>query len=156
MLFRSRENVYDARRRLVGVVSNDGSENAAFGYDDFGRATSASNAAASYAYALHRGGIATNEAAVVGTNGFALVRSVDAFGRLGGRGVAGGSIQTISYTAENRVGAVSDPSSSTTYAYGADGSDAGYTLSLPGGATVTRLVGRDLYRPELEIGRAHV
>ena len=144
-----RENVYDARRRLVGVVSNDGSENAAFGYDDFGRATSASNAVASYAYALHRGGIATNETAVVGTNGFALVRSVDAFGRLGGRGIAGDGIQTISYTAENRVGAVSDPSSSTTYAYGADGSDAGYTLSLPGGATVTRLVGRDLYRPEL-------
>ena len=146
-----RENVYDARRRLVGVVSSDGSEDAAFGYDDFGRMTSASNAAATFAYALHRGGIATNETAVVGTNEFAVERSVDAFGRLGGRGVAGGGFQTISYTEANDVETIADSSSATVYAYGAYGLEAGYSLSVYGGATVTRLVGRDAYRPELVV-----
>ncbi len=144
-----RESVYDERRRLVGVVSNDGSENAAFGYDDFNRITSASNASASYIYALHRGGTVTNEFVTVGTNEFAFERSVDASGRLGGRGVVGNDFQTISYAEASRISAIVDPLSAATYAYGTDGSDAGYSLSLSGGATVTRQVGRDAYRPEL-------
>ena len=144
-----RESVYDERRRLVGMVSNDGSENAAFGYDDFDRMAYASNAVASYVYALHRGGTATNEFVTVGTNEFAVERSVDASGRLGGRGLAGNGFQTISYIVANRISAIVDPLSAATYAYGADGSDAGYSLSFSGGATVTRQVVRDAFRPEL-------
>ena len=144
-----KENVYDAKRQLVGVVSNDGSENAAFEYDDFGRMTAASNAVSSVAYSHCRNGIATNELVVVGTNLFAVERSVDAYGRIDGRGVLGGSFQEISYTAENRVGNVSAAGAAVAYAYADDGAEAGYSVSLSGGATVTRQVVRDEYRPDL-------
>ena len=103
-----RENVYDSRRRLVGVISNDGSENAAFEYDDFGRVTAASNAAAFAEYALHRNGTATNEIVSVGTNSFEIVRTIDVFGRLDGRGVEGSEFQGIFYDDAGRISSITD------------------------------------------------
>ena len=144
-----RQNTYDERRRLVGVASNDGSENAAFGYDDFDRMTCASNTASATSYLRHRGGTATNEMVSVGTNLFAIERSVDAFGRLSGRGVAGWSSQELSYTAENRVGGVSSDGATVTYAYADDGSESGCSVVLSGGAAVVRQTVHDAYQPNL-------
>ena len=144
-----RENVYDDRRQLVGVVSNDGSENAAFEYDDFGRMTAASNAVSYTVSMLHRNGTATNELVTVGTNSFEIGRTVDMFGRQDGRGVVGSEFQWISYDGIGRVGSITDQTAVVTYAYSEDGMEAGYTVSLAAGANVTRQVLRDAYRPDL-------
>ena len=144
-----KENVYDAKRQLVGVVSNDGSENAAFEYDDFGRMTAASNAASYTASMLHRNGTATNEVVSVGTNSFEIGRTVDMFGRQDGRGVAGREFQWISYDGIGRVGSITGQTAVVTYAYSEDGMDAGYAVSLAAGANVVRHVSRDTYRPGL-------
>ena len=144
-----RENVYDAKRQLVGVVSNDGSENAAFEYDDFGRMTAASNAVAYTTSVLHRNGTATNEVVSIGTNSFEIGRTVDMFGRQDGRGVVGSEFQCISYDGIGRVGSIADQTATVTYAYSEDGMEAGYAISLSAGANVVRQVSRDVYRPDL-------
>ena len=143
------ENIYDERRRLVGTVSNDGSENAAYGYDEFGQLTSASNAESVIAYARHRGGTATNECVQIGTNAVVFVRAVDEFGRLAGGGREGASQQTIGYATANRPATVSDPTLTVTYVYTPDGYDAGGSSVFSGGAAIRREVYRDLYRPNL-------
>ena len=142
------QNVYDASRRLVGTISSDGAGDAAFAYDAFGKMTAASNDVAQYAYARHRGGIVTNETVHVGGGAHLLVRTVDGFGRLAGRGVFGQEAQAISYDDRGRVAAVSNGEVGVAYVYGEDGTDAGYVLSVSGGTTVERRVVRDVYRPE--------
>ena len=81
---------YDAARRLAAVVSSDGKADAAFSYDEFGRVSSMSNAFAACTYLRSDGGVATNETVSVGTNVWTYARTVDAFGRVSGRGVPGG------------------------------------------------------------------
>ena len=140
-------NVYDEKRQLVGMVSSGGAGDAAFAYDAFGKMTAASNGVARYVYARHRGGIVTNEWADLDED-VQIVRTVDGFGRLSGRGVSDQDLQSIAYDGQGRVAAVSSGAAVATYAYGAGGVDAGYTLSLNGGATIERRIVRDAYRPE--------
>ena len=140
-------NVYDEKRQLVGTATGDGAGDAAFAYDAFGKMTAASNGVAQYVYARHRGGIVTNE--WVDLDGdVQIVRMVDDFGRLAGRGVSASDLQAIAYDGQGRVAAVSSAAAVATYAYGAGGVDAGYALALNGGATIERCVVRDAYRPE--------
>ena len=138
---------YDAQRRLVGTTSNDGAQDAAFAYDEFSRMVSASNAVAQSAYTLHRGGIATNEVVTIGTNTYELTRTLDAYGRLVGRGLGIGG-ETIAYDARNRIDTVSSPLFTLVHDYTADGYDAGCTLTL-GSTTFRRQLTRDIYRPGL-------
>lgn len=140
-------NVYDAKRQLIGTESSGGACNTGFEYDAFGKMTAASNGVARYAYARHRGGIVTNETAHLDGD-IQIVRTVDGFGRLAGRGVAAADLQAISYDGQGRVAAVSSGAATVTYAYGAGGVDAGYVIALNGGATIERRVVRDAYRPE--------
>ena len=140
-------NAYDEKRQLVGTVSSDGAGDAGFAYDGFGKMTAASNGVARYAYARHRGGVVTNEWGDLDRD-VQIVRTVDGFGRLSGRGVSGQDQQAISYDGQGRVAAVSSSAAVVAYAYGEGGADAGYTLALNGGATVERRVVRDAHRPE--------
>ena len=140
---------YDAARRLVGIVSSDGKADAAFGHDEFGRVTMASNAVASCVCLRSDGGVATNETVTVGTNVLTYVRAVDAFGRVCGRGIPGERWQSISYDGRGRVAAVSNEVASVLYAYDDDGWDAGCTTTLAGGTVVRRQVVRDPFRREL-------
>ena len=151
-----RENVYDSRRRLVGVTSNDGSENAAFEYDDFGRVTASSNAAAFAEYALHRNGTSTNELVSVGTNSFEIVRTIDVLGRLDGRGVEGSEFQGIFYDDAGRISSITDQTATATYAYSEDGMEVGCAISFAAGSSVVRQVVRDLYRPDLVVAVSNV
>ena len=140
-------NVYDEKRQIVSTVSSDDAGNATFAYDVFGKMTAASNDVAAYVYSRHRGGIVTNE--MVHLDGdIQIVRTVDEFGRLSGRGVYGQDLQAIAYDGQGRVAAVSSGAAVATYAYGAGGVDGGYTLALNGGATIERRVVRDAYRSE--------
>ena len=140
-------NAYDEKRQLIGTESNGGAGDAGFEYDAFGKMTAASNGVAAYAYARHRGGIVTNE--WVDLDGdVQIVRTVDGFGRLSGRGVYGQDSQAIAYDGQGRVAAVSSGAAVATYAYGAGGVDAGYVIALNDGATVEHRVVRDAYRSE--------
>lgn len=139
---------YDAQRRLIEQTSNDGRQDAAFEYDEFSRMTAVSNGVAQIGYALHRGGIATNETVEIGEGEYELTRSVDEFGRIAGRGLVGGERTTIAYTAANRVESVTSAAVGVTYLYTADGQDAGYLLTT-GGTTMRREVTRDAYRKAL-------
>ena len=144
-----RTNIYDSRRNLVCRTVADGAHDAVFRYDAFGRTVSESNVAARIVYQRAAGGTATNEATTVDGVERVFVRSLDAFGRVAGRGFAGETPQIVSYTPEGRIGSVTTPQATAVYAYDVDGSEAGYTLTLAGGATFTRTVRRDVYRPGL-------
>ena len=139
---------YDAARRLAAVVSSDGKADAAFSYDEFGRVSSMSNAFAACTYLRSDGGVATNETVSVGTNVWTYARTVDAFGRVSGRGVPGVRWQSISYDGRGRIAALSNEVASVTYAYAADGWDEGCTTTLTGGTVVRRQVVRDAFRRE--------
>ena len=144
------ENVYDARRQVIGTVSCDGSADAAFAHDAGGRLVAASNAAASVALSLSDGGAATNEAWTVGGASAALVRTFDPQGRLASLLIPGrGYGLAFAYDADGRLASVSSAVAAVTYAYTPDGLDAGYTLTLADGATFTRAVTRDPFRREL-------
>ena len=141
-------NVYDEKRQLVGTVSSGGACNTGFEYDGFGKMTLAANNNTQYEYLRHRGGIVTNETVWMSGATRMLMRTVDGFGRLSGRGVSASDLQAISYDGQGRVAAVSSGAEVATCAYGAGGVDGGYTLALDGGATIERRVVRDAYRPE--------
>ena len=144
-------SAYDASRRLVGVTSSDGKGDAAFGYDEFGRMSSASNAVAAYAYTRNAGGVATGETATVGTNVFAYARAVDEFGRVCGRGIPGVRWQTISYDGRGRVASLSNDVASIVYSYSEDGEDEGWVTTLSGGTVVRRQVVRDAFRRDIVV-----
>ena len=144
-------SAYDASRRLVGVTSSDGKGDAVFGYDEFGRMSSASNAVAAYAYTRNADGVATGETATVGTNVFAYARTVDEFGRVCGRGIPGARWQTISYDGRGRVASLSNDVASIVYSYSEDGQDEGYVTTLPSGAVVRRQVVRDAFRRNIVV-----
>ena len=139
---------YDASRRVSALQSSDGKADASFSYDEFGRTSAASNAAAEYAYSRACGGVATNETMSVGTNEAVYVRALDQYGRVCGRGFSGGLWQTVEYDGRGRVSAVSNAAASVRYSYSAEGLDIGCVVTLPGGVTVSRQVTRDVFRPE--------
>ena len=143
-----KECEYDAQRRLIGQTSSDGKQTAVFEYDEFSRMTFAANAAMQFGYVLDRGGIATSEVVMFEGGGYGLERSVDAFGRIDGRGLSDGEWSSIAYTAANRVESVASAAVEVTYLYTDDGQDAGYQLTT-GGTTVRREVTRDACRRAL-------
>ena len=137
---------YDAQRRRVAMTSSDGSADAGFAYDVWGRKIAESNDVFIASYLLAQNGRATNEVLAAAGTSHVFVRTLDDFGRVAGRGFTDGTFQVISYTPENRMAAVATPDVSVTYAYGADGNEAGYTVAVAGGATIQRVVVRDPYR----------
>lgn len=146
-------NVYDAKRRSIGRLSSDGSDDAAFVRDAYGRLVSSSNGNASVAFALVAGGVATNEAWTVGGESATLMRTLDAQGRPASLALSGGGhTQSLAYDADGRLAAVSNGEAVVTYAYTPDGRDAGYTLTLADGTAFTRAVVRDPYRRDLVAG----
>ena len=141
-----RSSGFDARRRRVTATSSDGSADAGFAYDVLGRKIAESNNVFAASYLLARNGLVTNESLAVSGTLHTFVRMLDNLGRVAERGFAGGTLQMISYTPENRIAAVATPEVSVTYAYGADGHETGYTVAVAGGATIQRVVARDPYR----------
>ena len=151
-----KENVYDAQRKVVGCRSSDGTGDAAFAHDDFGRLVLSSNGIATATRILADNGTATNEAWAVGGESATLVRELDERGRLValvGRddapSLSAASAQRYTYDTDGRLAAVSNAEAVVTYAYAPDGRDAGYTLTLANGTAFTRTVVRDPFRRDL-------
>ena len=147
--FKVRGCVYDARRNLVCRTVADGAHEAVFRYDAFGRVTCESNLGARVVYAYGPNGAVTNETTTVGGATHVFVRTLDAYGRVSGRGFADEAPQTVAYTPAGRIGCVATPQATATYAYDVDGNETGCTLALASGTVFTRTVRRDVFRPEL-------
>ena len=142
--------VHDSRRQVVGRISGEGSDDAAFERDEFGRLVASSNAAASVALALSDIGMATNETWKIGNSSFSLNRGYDDQSRLALLTIAGTDYeQNLGYADDGRLVIVSNSDTVVTYAYTPDCQDAGYTIRLANGNCFTRTVERDDYRREL-------
>lgn len=144
------ENLYNAKRQVVGTASSDGANDSLSVLDSFGRTTFVSNATASTAYALSDVGNATNEVASVGGISRALTRAFDGASRLSRLAIpAAGYELNYAYAADGRLATISNALAVITYAYAPDRRDAGYTITLANGTTFTRQVLRDPFRREL-------
>ena len=139
---------YDDRRLKTGETSSDGAAEATFAYDGFGRLTAVTGSVESIAYSRDRRGEVTNETfASAGRTVAAFGRTYDANGRISGRGLADGSWQTVGYDGRNCLASLVQPEAAVSYAYAPDGSDAGWTIAVNGGATIRREVVRDRFDP---------
>ena len=145
---RWQENGYSAKREIVSTERSDGEETS-FAYDAYSRETAVTNDSASIEYARDDRGRATNVTTTVAGEVHSLAHEFDAAGRISRVGDL-----FYGYDAEGRLSIVSNASVAVEYQYAADGLDAGYSLTLPGGAVFTRSVTRDALRRSLVTGIA--
>ena len=144
------ENVYDSQRQVVGRISSDSSDDAAFERDESGRLVASSNVTASIALALSDVGLATNETWAVGEASFVLTRGYDEQSRLARLAITGSNYeQNLGYAEDGRLVSVSNGDAVVTYAYASDCQDAGYTIRFANGNCFSRTVERDNYRVQL-------
>jgi len=161
-----RENVYDARRQLVGVVHSSPENDYAIMRDVFGRATNVASAAGcEWRYEYGVGDTLLREETVAAACGVipasqatnVLARSFDAYARptgysLSADGVAKGGVG-YSYGDDGLVSGVSATNAegrvfSVAYS-NIDARCHGYAMTTPGGATIRRVAARNVYRRDL-------
>ena len=141
------ENVYDEQGRVVQVLHDDMTLDAAMEYDRLGRPVSSSVSAASYRYALDLLGHVTNEVAVIGGVTNTILRDYDTLGRPTRLRIADSDYdQSFAYDSLGRLSIVGIPGSTVTYAYTPDSLDAGYSVLTTSNAVLTRALTRDPLR----------
>ena len=141
------ECLYDGQRRLSGLASSDGELDLVIRCDEFGGVESVSNGVSSMSY-LRAGGIVTNECIAIGTNAFAIGRTIDGFGRIVERSYPSGAMQRIGYDGESRIAVVSNGEAVAVYSYDESGRYAGCAFTAAGGVSVARIVTRDPFLPD--------
>ena len=146
---RWKENVYDAKRQVVGVIYSDG-ETGSFAYDEFGNEISASNEVSSVVLLRGEQGDCTNETAIVGNESKTTARAFDEYRRLT---EIGGT--AYSYNSDGLLASVSNDIALVEYAYTPDLLDAGYALTLSNGVVFSRSLVRDDFRRSLVAGIAN-
>ena len=140
-----KENVYDAMRQIVGIVSSDGAQDASMLRDEFGRVTAESNSVALAAYSLDDCWGATNETQTVDGFSVSFKREFDAYGRLARFARVGGEDSVFDYAPHGAISIVSNESVAVGYAFADDSLDAGYALDVQGGLDFSREVFRHGY-----------
>jgi len=140
-----KDNVYDAARQIVGVVSSDGALDAFIQRDEFGRVASESNSSASVGYSLDDYWGATNEVQTVDGVSTSFIREFDAYGRLICFARIGGEESVFDYAPHGTISVVSNGNIAVEYAFTGDSLDTGYTLAVQGGADFSREVFRHDY-----------
>ena len=142
---RWKENVYDATRQVVGVVSSDGAQDASMQRDEFGRVMAESNSVALAEYSLDDCWGATNETQTVDGVSVSFKREFDAYGRLARFARVGGEESMFGYAPHGAIFAVSNGNVAVEYAFTPDALDAGYALAVQGGLDFSREVFRHGY-----------
>ena len=137
-----KENVYDEKRQVVGVVSSDGAQDVSMQRDVFGRVTSVSNFVALAECSLDDFWGATNEVQTVDGVAVSLKREFDAYGRIVRFVRIGGEESMFDYAPHGAISVVSNDSVAIGYAFTSDVLDAGYALVVQGGADFSREVFR--------------
>ena len=133
-----KENVYDAARQIVGVVSSDGAQDASMLRDKFGRVTAESNSVALTAYSLDDCWGATNETQTVDGVSVSFERGFDAYGRIERFTRIGGEESIFDYAPHGAISTVSNGNVAVEYAFTGDALDAGYALAVQGGLDFSR------------------
>ena len=93
-------------------------------------------------------GTVTNETVMVGGEVCTLTRHLDEHHHLASLSV-GDAQAHFGYDVENRLATVSNAVFTVAYAYTIDGWDAGYSIALTNGTTLSRIVARDACRRQL-------
>ena len=149
---RWKENVYDERRQIVGVIYSD-DEVVSLAYDEFGSEIAASNEVSSVVSLRSEQGDCTNETVVVSggrssstaaDETLTISRTFDVHRRLTG---IDGTI--YDYNADGLLVSISTAIAVVNYAYTPDRLDAGYSLTLSNGVGFIRNILRDGYRRSL-------
>ena len=146
-----KECLYDLSRRLVGVISSDGAQDAFFEHDAFGRTVLESNTVALVSYSLDRLGLATNEVQTVDGVSVVLQRTSDEFGRQVSFTRVGGIVSLFAYTNGTHLASVTTPDASARYRFSNDWLDEGYEMTV-GSRTFDRWTSHDWYRRGLVDG----
>ena len=147
---RWKENVYDERRKVVGVEFSD-AETVSLAYDAFLNEIAFSNDVAAAILDRDAKGNCTNDTAAVGEEMKTTRRTFDAFSRL--TGIDG---TFYDYNADGLLASISNAIAVVEYAYTPDRLDAGYSLTLSNGVVFTRSLVRDCYRRSLVTGISSV
>ncbi len=140
-----KENVYDAARKIVGIVSSDGAQDASMQRDDFGRVMAESNSVALAEYSLDDCWGATNETQTVDGVSVSFERGFDAYGRIERFTRIGGEESIFDYAPHGAISTVSNGNVAVVYAFTGDALDAGYALAVQGGLDFSREVFRHGY-----------
>ena len=158
-----KENVYDARRRLCGVVYSSPDMDYELQLDEYGNATNAQDAAGNawrYAYGFNSKLLAEEHVSTGGTRSSAsattngISRYYDSFDRPTGYALSVNdeSKGSIGYAYDDdgdltRIAATNATGRSFSVAYtNVAGYNYGYTLTTPNGGTLRRIMGRDDFR----------
>ena len=145
------ENIYDTQNRLIetaaGMTPGQPPDSASFfTYAPLSRLATASNAAASYAYAHSALGVVTNETVEIGALAFTLERGIDERSRISSLNIApNGAAEFYAYDNENRLNVISNAAFTLTYAYGQN-RVIGYDIEIAGGSPSNSVLTRNISR----------
>lgn len=147
---RWKERVYDARRRLCGMVYSSIENDCELQYDAYGRVVYASNGVAQTCYALSAAGAATNETRTTGSFVGMITRAFDEADRLTGITIPEQAYgQYLVYSTNGLLSSISNSDAVVAYAYSGDLKNIGYMIAFAGGETFTQTLNRDLFRRDL-------
>ena len=134
------ENVYNAKREVVSVITSDG-DNSSSTKDEVGRTLSEVNSAASVQYSYADSGIATNEVWLVNGEERTIVRCLDSVGRL-----SFNNEMFFTYADDGNIQTLSNDLAKVEYHYTDDRLDSGYSITLSNSRTFSRTIIHDDYR----------
>ena len=147
---RWKENVYDERRRLCGMIYSSSNMDYELQLDEYGRTTFASNGVAQTGYALNDAGGATNETWATDNAIDTITRTFDGAERLTGLAITEqGYAQYLDYSTNGLLTSISNSDAVVAYNYSPDLKDVGYTMAFADGGTFASVAVRDPYRRDL-------
>ena len=145
-----KENVYDAQRRLCGVIYSSPDMDYELQLDEYGRTTYASNCVAQTCYAFNDAGGATNEVREAGNVTDRITRAFDRADRLTGLAMPEHEYeQSIAYSSNGLLSTISNSDAIVTYDYSDDLREVGYAIAFANGGTFVRTMVRDPFRRDL-------
>jgi len=145
-----KENVYDAQRRLCGVVYSSPDMDYELQLDDYGRTVWESNSVCSAGYALVDAGTATNEVVSVGDETMSIARTLDGQDRLVGLTIPDSGYEAnYAYANDGNIESISNDLACVSYLYSSNRLDVGYFIRLANGTTIQRNLYRDEHRRSL-------
>ena len=145
-----KENVYDAQRRLCGVVYSSRNMDYELQLDAYGRTTYSSNGVAQTVYVLNDVGGVTNEIRTADNAIDRITRTFDGGDRLTRLAMPEQCYeQCLTYSTNGLLSTISNSDAVVTCDYSDDLRDIGYAIAFVNGDTFSRTVVRDPFRRDL-------
>ena len=145
-----KENVYNAQRRLCGVVYSSPGMDYELQLDAYGRTVWESNSVCTISYALADAGTTTNEVISVGDEVMSIARTLDGQDRLVGLAVPDSDYEANHvYAGDGNIENISNDLACVSYLYSSNRLDVGYSIRLANGTVFQRYLYRDDFRRSL-------